>query len=103
MKIRKEEIYKLVRMIPAGKVGTYGRIAKQLGISPRQVGYALHRNPDYGKIPCHRVVFSDGKLSKNYAFGGFKAQKRKLIEEKVEFNGDRVKINYHLCSIEHNR
>ena len=55
-------VYAAVRRIPAGKVATYGQIAMLAG-SPRAsriVGGALHRNPEPGKTPCHRVVFRDG-------------------------------------------
>ena len=57
-------VYAAVRRIPAGKVATYGQIAMLAG-SPRAsriVGGALHRNPEPGKTPCHRVVFRDGGL-----------------------------------------
>lgn len=57
-------------MIPKGKVGTYGDIAKALGNprSSRQVGRFLHLNPHAPKVPCHRVVNSDGRLG-GYAKG----------------------------------
>lgn len=58
-------VYAAVRRIPAGKVATYGQIAMLAG-SPRAsriVGGALHRNPEPGKTPCHRVVFRDGSLA----------------------------------------
>lgn len=80
-------IYQFVRSIPAGKVATYGQIAKFLNInSPRLVGYALHHNPDPQAIPCHRVVFATGSLSNNYAFGGLSAQKKLLQLEGIIFN-----------------
>lgn len=75
----------IVSKIPKGKVMTYGQIAKKLKISPRLVGRVLHENKDPENIPCYRVIFSDGSLSKNYAFGGMKKQKKKLIKEGVKF------------------
>lgn len=75
-------IYNEVRKIPRGQTRTYGEIAKKVGTSPRVVGFALHRNPDHQNIPCHRVVFKNGSLSKGYAFGGKEEQKRKLRREK---------------------
>lgn len=92
--MNKSKVYNLVSKIPKGKVMTYGQIAKILKIkSPRIVGQILHQNKDPKKIPCHRVVFSDGRLSENYAFGGAQSQERKLINEGVKFylNHDRCK------------
>lgn len=79
-----EKIYQEVKKIPKGKVATFGEIAKKAGTTPRVVGFALHKNPDPKKIPCHRVIFKDGNLSKGYAFGGIKEQKRKLVSESVK-------------------
>ncbi len=79
------EVYKIVSKIPKGKVMTYGQIAKKLKISPRLVGSILHANKDPKNIPCHRVVFADGSLSKSYAFGGIAKQKEKLMKEEVKF------------------
>ena len=50
--------------IPRGKVRTYGWIARQIG-QPRaaqDVGAALNQNPIPYLIPCHRIVYSDGRL-----------------------------------------
>ena len=54
----------------------------------RVVGYALHVNPEPGKIPCHRVVTKDGCLSNAFAFGGENMQRLLLSEEGVEFLED---------------
>jgi endonuclease-3 related protein len=82
----KDFVYHLVSLIPKGKVLTYGQVAKILGLkSPRVVGFLLHQNKNPEKIPCHRVVFSDGSLAKNYAFGGEKQQYLKLKKEGVKF------------------
>ena len=78
-----EKIYRLVALIPAGQVATYGEIARNVGTSPRVVGNALHKNPNPEKIPCHRVVNSRGKLSASFAFGGIDGQRRKLSSEGV--------------------
>ncbi len=78
-----ERIYLEVKKIKKGETKTYSEIAKRAKTTPRVVGFALHRNPDPINIPCHRVVFKDGSLSQSYAFGGRKAQERKLKEEKA--------------------
>ncbi len=88
----KNFIYHFVSFIPKGKVITYGQIDKILKInSPRLVGQILHQNKNPKKIPCHRVVFADGFLSKNYAFGSLKKQKEKLIKEGVKFENNQIK------------
>lgn len=93
-----ERIYAAVMRIPRGKVATYGLIASQVG-SPRlarAVGGALHRNPAFGVIPCHRVVFSDGRLSDAFAFGGAEAQKNLLESEGVQVTDGRVDLAKYL-------
>ncbi len=80
-----ERVYEVVKQIPAGKVATYGQIACAAG-SPRaarQVGYALHVNPEPFVIPCHRVVNRFGGLAPAFAFGGWEVQARLLQEEGV--------------------
>lgn len=85
------KVYELVKKIPKGKVATYGMIAKKLGLkTPRIVGKYLHENPDPKNIPCHRVVFSDGSLSPNYAFGKVDGQYKKLLNERVIFLNKKV-------------
>ena len=85
-----EEIYAVVRKIPKGKIATYGSVAKLLiangiRVTPRLVGRALHKNPYPKIIPCHRVVDRDGRIAQKYAFGGWKEQRKRLIEEGVRF------------------
>ena len=80
-----EKIYSVVKMIPEGKVATYGQVATLAG-NPRWarvVGYALHVNPQPGIIPCHRVVMRDGSLSPAFAFGGENRQRELLLNEGV--------------------
>jgi methylated-DNA-protein-cysteine methyltransferase-like protein len=81
-----EKIYKVVSQIPKGKVATYKKVAEIAGIkNPRVVGFAMHANKDTIKVPCHRVVGSNGKLT-GYARGGIK-QKRKILEkEGIKFD-----------------
>ena len=93
-------VYHLVSLIPKGKVLTYGKVAEILSFkSPRLVGQILHQNKDPKKVPCHRVVFADGTLSKNYVFGGLKKQFLKLKKEGVKFcvecdcSQDRIKVD----------
>jgi methylated-DNA-protein-cysteine methyltransferase-like protein len=88
-----ELVYSIVAQIPKGRVTTYGNIAKAIGLkTPRQVGWLLHRNEDPKNVPCHRVVFADGSVSGNYAFGGAHAQRKWLESEGVTFRGERVDL-----------
>lgn len=87
----KDQAYKVVSQIPRGKVMTYGQVAAKAGLkSPRTVGRYLHQNTDSKKVPCHRVVRSDGSIASGYAMGGPTAQKKKLIEEGVIFDNRKV-------------
>ncbi len=85
-----KKVYEEVKRIPRGKVATYGDIARAIGEprSSRQVGWALHCNPEQGVIPCHRVIFRDGSLTSGFAFGGREVQKALLIAEGVEVSED---------------
>lgn len=92
----KEKVLKAVQKIPKGKVMTYAQVARVAG-SPRAwraVGNILNKNRD-SKVPCHRVIRSDGKIG-GYAKGtkkkitllkkeGIKIKNRK-ISEKSYFN-----------------
>lgn len=87
-----EAVYQVVKQIPPGKVASYGQVALLAGRprAARVVGYALHRNPAYGEIPCHRVVFQDGSLAQGFVFGGPGEQERMLREEGVQFIDGKV-------------
>lgn len=80
-----KRIYEAVKKIPKGKVATYGQVALLAGNGKmaRAVGNALHKNPEPGVIPCHRVVDSKGRLAGEFAFGGSGAQAKLLAEEGV--------------------
>lgn len=90
-----KRIYAAVKMIPKGKVATYGQVAALAGNPKmsRAVGNALHKNPEPGIIPCHRVVDSKGHLAHEFAFGGAGVQERLLKEEGVEVTNGTVNLN----------
>ena len=90
------KVYELVKKIPEGYVSTYGDIAAALGNRglSRAVGNALHKNPFEGIVPCHRVVNREGKMAKNFGFGGPVLQRKLLEDEGVEV------INYKVDLIE---
>lgn len=90
-----ELIYEKVKLVPRGKVATYGQIARLAGMprGARVVGYALHVNPEPGVIPCHRIVNREGKLSPAFAFGGINMQEKLLTDEGVEVIDGRVDLD----------
>ena len=76
----KNKIYNFVKKIPQGRVATYKSVAVAIGLpkSSRAVANVLAQNFD-PKIPCHRVVRSDGFVS-GYNRGG-PVQKSKLLQD----------------------
>ena len=79
--IFKEKVYKVVEMVPKGKVVTYKEVAKLAGKPKawRAVGNILNKSDQWSrKIPCHRVIRSDGKA------GGYRegSRKKKLLLRK---------------------
>lgn len=81
MKTFTEKVYDLVRKIPKGKTMTYKQVAQKIGHpnSSRAVGTVLSKNYD-PKIPCHRVIRSDGKMG-GYNRGGILAKQKILTKE----------------------
>lgn len=81
MKTFRKKVFDIVTKIPKGKTLTYKEVARLAG-SPRAyraVGSILKLNFDQ-KIPCHRVIKSDGSLG-NYNRGGIKAKQKILKSE----------------------
>jgi len=75
-----ERVWKLMENIPKGKVTTYGLIARKLKTKAyRAVGNACRRNPYAPRVPCHRVVRSDGTIG---GFGG--KTTGKTVERKIK-------------------
>lgn len=86
------KIYALLRMVPASRVTTYAALAKAADCGSAQaVGQALRRNPFAPKVPCHRVVRSDGSLGGFFGESGATAanKKRQVLEaEGICFGSD---------------
>jgi O-6-methylguanine DNA methyltransferase len=76
-----KRVYAVVAKIPKGKVMTYAEVARKAGKprASRAVGYWMSKNFD-PKIPCHRVIRSDGKIG-NYNRGGSKKKLEILRKE----------------------
>lgn len=70
-----EQCYKILLKVPKGKVTTYKEIARALKSKAyRAVGNAMNKNPYSPKVPCHRVIKSNGEV------GGFASGTKKKIE-----------------------
>ena len=83
------KVYELLKQIPKGKVTTYKIIAEKLGVEAyRAVGSACKRNPFAPKVPCHRVVASDGSLG-GYS-GGLKRKIELLEKEGVKVIDNKI-------------
>ena len=79
------KVWKFLKTIPKGRVKTYKQVA--IGIkspkSARAVANACAKNPYAPKIPCHRVIRSDGALGGYSGRGGIKQKLKLLKSEKV--------------------
>ncbi|MBD3649115.1 MAG: MGMT family protein [Pseudomonadales bacterium] len=83
-------VWQVVHMIPRGKVATYGQIAAMAG-SPRHarmVGRILSRLPTGSRLPWHRVIASQGRITHPNA----DAQRRKLEAEGITLVNGRVNL-----------
>jgi O-6-methylguanine DNA methyltransferase len=90
----KEKVYDVTKKIPAGKVATYGQIARMVG-SPkaaRAIGLCMKTNPNAPVVPCHRVVSSDGSLTGYSGGKGISTKKQMLEKEGVIFKGNKVDL-----------
>jgi methylated-DNA-protein-cysteine methyltransferase related protein len=82
----RERVFTIVRMIPSGRVMTYGQIAELLGESytPRTVGFVMHSSDD--KTPWHRVINAQGATSTRGLVLPHDKQQRMLEAEGVIFD-----------------
>lgn len=91
-----QQVYQVVRLIPKGRVTSYGAIAKYLGSpqSSRMVGWAMnqsHHQPEY--VPAHRVVNRTGMLTGKHFFGGSFVMSDLLISEGIQVEDDKI-VNF---------
>ena len=78
-------VYEIVKLVPPGRITTYGPIAKHLGTatSARMVGYAMNVSHSDSKIPAHRVVNRNGILTGKHHFDGTNLMQQLLESEGV--------------------
>jgi methylated-DNA-protein-cysteine methyltransferase-like protein len=92
-----ERVYDITRLIPYGRVTSYGAIARYLGSgqSSRMVGWALNNShTGSGFIPAHRVVNRNGLLTGKHHFGNSSTMCQLLENEGLIIENDRV-VNFH--------
>ena len=79
------KVWKYLTKIPRGSVKTYSQVAKGIGkpLAVRAVANAIGKNPYAPRIPCHRVIRSDGSLGGYSGKGGIKTKKLLLKKEGV--------------------
>ena len=85
-------VYRVVKLIPEGRVTSYGAIARFLGSpgSARMVGYAMNASHGMEDVPAHRVVNRNGLLTGKHHFGGTRLMEDLLISEAVPVENDQV-------------
>jgi methylated-DNA-[protein]-cysteine S-methyltransferase len=87
-----EKVWALCAQVPAGRVTTYGEIARKLGTKAyRAVGNALNKNPYAPTVPCHRVVGSNGSLTGFAA--GLEKKRALLAAEGIEIAHGRALVD----------
>lgn len=87
-----QKVYSLTRLVPFGRVTTYGAIADFLALgSARMVGWALNKSFLGENVPAHRVVNRKGELSGRNHFPSPDLMQRLLESEGVEIEDNQVK------------
>lgn len=89
-----EKIWDVVRSIPKGRVATYGQVAAAAGLRKhaRMAGYALWNLPAGSRIPWHRVINAQGKVSFAPRSAPWREQRKRLQAEGVVFLAGRVNL-----------
>jgi len=82
-----DRVYGIARLIPKGKVASYGQLAEMAGYPrmARAAGRAMRNGPSDEDIPYHRVVNKSGDLAPSHVFGGKERQRRILESEGIVF------------------
>ena len=91
-----EQVYEIARLVPKGRVTSYGAIAKSLGAakSSRMVGHAMaFAGTAHPKVPAHRIVNSTGLLTGKFHFSPPELMEELLAKEGVEVKNDKV-VNF---------
>lgn len=86
------KVYEVVKLIPFGKVTSYGAIANYLGAakSARMVGYAMNASHAIPDVPAHRVVNRKGLLTGKHHFDGTNLMQQLLENEGVKIIDNQI-------------
>lgn len=86
------DVYEVVRLVPAGRVTSYGAIAQYLGSkgSARMVGWAMNQVHSLSDVPAHRVVNRNGVLTGKHHFGAPDIMQQLLEKEGVRITNDQI-------------
>ena len=87
-----EKVYRVAKLIPYGRITSYGAIARYLGStgSARMVGWAMNASHNDPEVPAHRVVNRNGLLSGKHHFEGTNLMQQLLESEGVEVIDNQV-------------
>ncbi len=87
-----QKVFEVVKLIPPGRVTSYGAIARYLGSagSARMVGWALNSSHNMEDVPAQRVVNRLGMLTGKHHFGGTSAMEQMLEREGVKVKENKV-------------
>lgn len=94
---RYDQIYQAVRRIPAGRVASYGAVARAAGLPGRArlVGTALREAPDGLELPWYRVVRADGRIAFPPGSASYERQRERLGAEGVPVTCGRIDRAFH--------
>lgn len=87
-----EDVYEVVKLVPTGRITSYGAIAQYLGTksSARMVGWAMNAAHDRNDVPAHRVVNRNGQLSGKMHFSTPDRMQELLEAEGINVAGDQI-------------
>ncbi|TVZ25895.1 methylated-DNA-protein-cysteine methyltransferase-like protein [Gillisia sp. Hel_I_86] len=87
-----ERVYEVVKLIPFGRVSSYGAIARYVGAarSARMVGWAMNKAHDLENVPAQRVVNRLGLLTGKHHFGGTNAMQQLLESEGIVVRDNQI-------------
>jgi methylated-DNA-protein-cysteine methyltransferase related protein len=85
-----EEVFEVVKLIPSGRVSSYGAIAKYLSTGARLVGWAMNASHTMEGLPAHRVVNRNGVLTGKNHFSSPSFMQEKLEQEGHLIDEDQI-------------
>lgn len=95
--LSRQRVWQVVAAIPCGKVASYGQIA-ELAELPRQaraVGKMMSQLPADTRLPWHRVINAQGRISFPVDSEGYQRQRLRLENEGIEFIGERISLKHY--------